>query len=223
MSELATTRRLSALGILLAAALVSLVPPGEASAEEIHMPRVGQQFFAAGLSLQPGFLYDRTRPEARGYNTVAPTGAGTTRLGFHQILTESFMMSAEVDLGVQWLNEHTARVDGEGSSELAFGWQAGILGRWLPAGERAGWTVGTGPHWYNVYLADRPLQSLGVDLRAGRYLWKGTEKFVLLEIGYSAPVIQGLRRGDNFSTEESSATPKNWTFHRFSLSVQYGF
>jgi hypothetical protein len=215
-------RRTASLLAALAATLAVAVSPGEASAQDVHLPRVGQQFFSVGGSLQPGFLYDRTSPNERRWNTVAPTGAGTLRGGFHQILSESLIMSAEVDVGLQWLNEHTAHTNGRANSEFAFGWQAGILGRWMPAGERAGWAIGAGPHWYNLYLADQPLQSLGVDLRAGHYIWESSEEFVLLELGYSIPLIQGLKRDSNYA-EESSSVPKNWTFHRFSISIQYGF
>ena len=216
-------RRSTILLVGLVAGLVLAVAPTDAHSEDVHLPRVGQQFLSAGLSLQPGFLYDEAPPAARQFNTVAPTAAGTSRFGFHQILTEQFMMSAEADLGLQWFNDHTAHVDGEAASELAFAWQIGLIGRWLPFGERAGWTLGTGPHLYNVYLSGQPLQSLGLDLRAGRYIWQGTEKFVLFEIGYSLPFIQGLQRDNDYVTESDRGVPKNWTFHRFTLSIQYGF
>lgn len=208
----------------LIAALTLGLAPADAQSKEVHLPRVGQQFLAVGLSLQPGFVYDETHPDAPGFNTVTPAAAGMGRFAFHQIIAETFMMSAEADLGLQWFNEHTARVSGRASSELAFGWQVGLYGRWLPFGEREGWTVGGGPQWYNVYLSGQPLQSLGLDLRAGRYIWQNTEEFVLVELGYSVPFIQGLQRdNDLISGESDPGEPKNWTFHRFSITVQYGF
>ena len=194
-----------------------------ATAEKVHLPRVGQQYLSVGLTLQPGFLYDETTPDARNWSSVAATGAGTTRFGFHQIVSETFLMSAEADLGVQWMNEHTAQTQGRADSELAFSWQVGLQGRWLPFGERAGWAVGGGPHLFNAHLAERPLQSLGLGLSAGRYIWESDEDFVLLQLGYSIPFIQGLTQGNDFQTQDDSRVPKDWTFHRFTLSIQYGF
>jgi len=187
------------------------------------MPRIGQQFFALGLNLQPGFVYDRTAPSDREWSVVAPTGAGTFRTGFHQIVSESLLMSAEADIGLQWLNEHTVETTGRAESELAFAWQIALIGRWVPGDGQDGWTAGGGPHFYHAYLADRPLQSLGIDLKAGRYLWQGDETFVLVELGYAIPFIQGLNRDNDFGGDNPDAVPKNWTFHRFSISLQYGF
>ncbi len=148
------------------------------------------------------------------------------RLGFHQILARQLIMSGELDGGIQWMNEHTAESQGRADSEIAATWQFALLGRWLPAGERSGWFVGVGPHYYNAYLADRPLQSLGVDLRAGQFLWQDNEDFLLLEIGYSVPFIQGLSSSSAVQTESgevSTAPPGDWTFHRFGLNIEYGF
>lgn len=132
-------------------------------------------------------------------------------------------MSADADLGLQWLNEHTADTKGRADSELAFAWQIALLGRWVPGPRQGGWTVGGGPHLYTAYLSDRPLQSLGFDLKAGRYIWKSDGEFVLFELGYGIPFIQGLNRDNAVSDGEDVDVPKNWTFHRFSISLQYGF
>lgn len=208
---------------LLAATLLVVAGTSEVHAEDVRMPRIGQQFFTLGLNLQPGFVYDRTAPDDPEWGVVAPTGAGMFRAGFHQIVSESFLMSADVDIGLQWLNEHTAETTGRAASELAFAWQLALVGRWVPGDDQSGWTVGGGPHLYQAYLADRPLQSLGLDLKAGRYIWRGNENFVLVELGYALPFIQGLNRDNDFGDENPDAVPKNWTFHRFSISLQYGF
>lgn len=204
------------------AALVAFVTPSRLEAQTVRMPRIGQQFGTVGATLQPGFLYDPNAPSDRRWSPVAATGAGTLRFGFHQIVAETFIMSAEADVALQWLNEHTAAPTGRADSEIGFAWQVGLVGRWLVAGERAGWMLGGGPHWYNAYLDASPVQSLGVDLRAGRYLWQTTESFVLLEVGYAIPVVQGLVRGTT-AGGGSNRSPKSWTFHRFSVSLQYGF
>lgn len=195
----------------------------EAAADQIVLPRIGQQYFSTGLSLQPGFVHDPSAPADAKSATLAATGAGTARLGFHQIVSEQLVMAAEVDIGLQWLDEHTIETAGRADSETGVAWQIGLAGRWLPAGDRAGWSLGGGPHFYHVYLADRPVQSLGLDLRAGRFLWKKRERFVLLELGYAVPIVQGLSSSNSFRDDSGDRVPKNWTFHRFSISLQYGF
>lgn len=196
---------------------------GEAAADQLVLPRIGQQYFSTGLSLQPGFVYDGSAPADANWTTLAAAGAGTTRLGFHQIVSEQLVMAAEVDIGLQWLDEHTLETAGRADSETGIAWQIGLAGRWLPAGDDSGWSLGGGPHFYHVYLADRPVQSLGLDLRAGRFLWQRRERFVLLELGYAAPVVQGLTSNNSFGDDSDGRVPKNWTFHRFSISLQYGF
>ena len=215
-------RRIRPLAAALAVVAGLALAPASAAAEKLHLPRIGQQFLSAGLTLQPGFLYDRTTPSTSDFSAVTAAGAGTIRLGFHQILSEGFIMSAEADLGAQWFNEHTAETRGRADSELAFAWQLGLMGRWLPFGLESGWEVGLGPQLYTVHLSDRPLMSLGVGLRAGHYIWRGSEHYALVEFGYSAPFIQGLRNRD-FVSEDGGRAPEDWTFHRFMLSIQYGF
>jgi hypothetical protein len=200
----------------------AVFPPEPASAEQFRPPRIGQSFVAAGFSLQPGFLYDGVDPANTGLSPVAPAGATMGKIGFHQILAKQFIMSAEADIGAQWVDEHTAQIDGQADSEWAVSWQLGLYGRWLPFGDRAGWSFGAGPEFYHAYLQGQGLQSLGLGLRVGRYIWTREEHFVLVEFGYSAPFIQGLKRGENFGQSDDSVN-KNWTFHRFGLSIQYGF
>jgi hypothetical protein len=199
--------------------------PASVEADPLRMPRVGQQYLSVGGSLQPGFVHDRTIPGDPAWSKVSATGGGLLRLGFHQIVSRQLVMSGELDGGLQWMNEHTAETRGRADSETALTWQIAILGRWLPFGEREGWFLGVGPHYYNAYLDDRPLQSIGFDLRAGRLLWQSNEDFLLLEIGYSAPFVQGLTAGSGVrsNSSDSSPPPSDWTFHRFGLSFEYGF
>lgn len=217
-----TARPLAAtFAAVLAAAL--LLTAGDAAAEEIHMPRVGQNYVSLGMSLQPGFVYDDSTPEARSWRSFATTGGGSIRGGFHQIMSRAFIMSAQADIGLQWLNEHTLQTQGRADSELAFGWQLALRARWLPFGERAGWSLGGGPQFYTAYLNDRPLHSLGLGVDVGKFIWQGNEDFLLLEFGYEVPFIQGLRQSSSFATPGEDRAVKDWTFHRFSLSLQYGF
>lgn len=206
--------------LLLVAALAG---PRPAHAQRgVHPPRIGQQFLSVGGTIQPGFFYDKTVPTGEAWTRVMTTGGTMARAGLHHILTERFIMSGEVDLGMQWLNEHTAQLDGQADSEWAFSWQVGLTGRWLPFGEKAGWSLGGGPHLYQAYLKDESLSSLGLALKAGRYIWTGRENFVLVEFGYALPFIQGISRGNTFSGSEE-AVAKDWTFHRFGVHIQYGF
>jgi len=195
----------------------------EARADPIRMPRIGQQFFTVGLNLQPGFMFDDNPPADPDWGTVSPTNASMARVGFQQIVSESFLMSVDADLGVQWLNEHTAERRGRADSEFAVAWQLAITGRWVPGSGQSGWSFGGGPHLYTAHLRDRPLQSIGFDLKAGRYIWQRDEKFVLVELGYAVPFVQGLTRDDTVSGDREEFAPKNWTFHRFSFSIQFGF
>jgi len=217
------TARLLALPLVALLTAALLVTPDEAAAEDIHMPRVGQNYVSLGMSLQPGFVYDDSTPKERSWRSVATTGGGTIRGGFHQIMSRGFIMSAQADIGLQWLNEHTLQTQGRADSEFAFGWQLALRARWLPFGEQAGWSLGGGPQFYTAYLNDRPLHSLGLGVDVGKFIWQGNEDFLLLEFGYEVPFIQGLRQSSSFATPGESRAVKDWTFHRFSLSLQYGF
>jgi len=210
------------IALLTVTTIAAVLPPTSASAEQFRPPRIGQPFVSTGLSLQPGFLYDGVDPANTGFSPVAVSGATMGKVGFHQIIAERFIMSAEADIGGQWVDEHTAQLDGEADSQWAVAWQIGLYARWLPFGDRAGWTIGGGPQFYHAYLKDQGLQSLGLGLKAGRYIWTREEHFVLVEFGYAVPFIQGLKRGSTF-TQDPDAVQKNWTFHRFGLSIQYGF
>jgi len=200
----------------------------DAASQGVELPRLGKQYGSVGVMIQPGFVHDPTFPRGTGpsgeqWNRLTPAAGGVAQFAFHQIVTHHFLMTAEAQLGLQWLDEHTVHREGRTNSETVFAWQLGLLARWLPAGEQAGWQIGAGPSLYRAYLDDSALQMLGVDLRAGRFLWQSDEDFVLMEIGYVIPAIQGLDKPPDFSAEPNEDAPSDWTFHRFGLSVQYGF
>lgn len=212
----------------LAFALLIFASPRSGFAQDVKLPRVGQQYGSVGVMVQPGFLYDPTFPTGRtasgnSWNRLTPAAGGVLQLGFHQIVTRRFMMAAEAQIGLQWLDEHTANAQGQADSESVLAWQLGLLGRWLPFGERAGWHVGLGPSFYRAYLEGSALQMLGIDLRAGKFLWQAERSFVLLEVGYVIPALQGLDKPTKFSTGRRNDVVSDWTFHRFGLSIQYGF
>lgn len=207
------------ISILLVAAALAF--PATASADGVVLPKKGMQYFTFGLSLNPGFLYDESA-ELSGESTAAVTAAGMGQIGVTQIVTRTFYMSAEAQAGLQWLNDNTADKDADAPSSSNFAWQLGLLAHWLPLGEDLGFETAFGLHIFQAHLEDAPLQVLGADLRLGKYMWQEDEKFLLVQLGYSAPLIQGLNRPTAFG-DVSEWSDRNWSFHRFTIGFQYGF
>lgn len=201
------------------AALLAL--PSVAQAESVKLPKKGMQYFTLGLSLNPGFLYDGTA-ETRGVPNASMAAASMAQIGVTQIVTRTFYMSAEGQLGLQWLNDNTAAKDGSAPSSTNFAWQLGLLMNWLPLGEELGFVTTGGIQLFQAHLDDAPLQILGGELRVGRYIWTEKEEFLLIQAGYTAPFIQGLDRPTEFG-EGAEWSDRNWSFHRFSIGFQYGF
>lgn len=184
-------------------------------AQEVALPNDGRQALTLGLSLNPGVLHD---PDAAD----ALTGAGMGQVGLTQIINAHFFMSAEAHAGVQWMRPHTAAKDGAAPGASHFAWQIGVYAHWLPFAQAHGWVVNAGIHHFQVHLDDAPLQVMGGEVRLGRYLWSDDERFLLVQVGYSLPIIQGLSRPDEFDPDDAWAD-ENWSFHRFSLGFSYGF
>jgi hypothetical protein len=202
--------------------VAAVLAPGVISAQEVVLPREGMQYFAAGLSLNPGLLYDSNADQYPSQDSFTAAGGGTIRVGLHQLLTRNLVMSVEAEAGAQWLDDHTATVDGVRGSALDVAWQAGLMARWLPMGDASGFSTGLGAHFYRMALEDHPLQILGGELRIGKYFWQADESFLLFEVGYAFPLIQGLTLPPDF---EGTRDPieRTWSFHRFSFGFQYGF
>jgi len=184
-------------------------------AQEIALPNDGRQAFTLGLSLNPGILHDPGAADAL-------TGAGMGQIGLTQIINSNFFMSAEAHAGVQWMRAHSAAKDGAAPSASHFAWQVGVYAHWLPFAQEHGWVLNAGLHHFQVHLDDAPLQVMGGEVRLGRYLWSEDERFLLVQVGYSLPIIQGLSRPDEFDNDDAWAD-ENWSFHRFSLGFSYGF
>jgi opacity protein-like surface antigen len=201
---------------------VCLLAPTPAQAQDVVLPREGMQYFATGLSLNPGLLYDRNADEFPTQDTFTASGGGRLRLGLHQLLTRNFVMSVEAELGAQWLDEHTATVEGVRESGLDIAWQLGVMARWLPLGDQSGFATGLGAHFFRMALQDAPLQVLGGELRIGKYFWQEDERFLLVELGYTYPLIQGLTLPPDFDGTRGPVE-RTWSFHRFSIGFQYGF
>lgn len=209
---------------ILAACVVAavLTIPGAVCAQDVVLPREGMQYFSAGLSLNPGLLYDSNADQFPARDALTASGGGTLRIGLHQLLTRSFVMSVEGEIGAQWLDDHTATVDGVRESALDVAWQLGVIARWLPLGDAGGFSTGLGAHFFRMALEDAPLQILGGELRLGKYFWQDDERFLLLEFGYALPLIQGLTLPPDFDGTRGEVE-RTWSFHRFSIGFQYGF
>lgn len=198
-----------------------------ASAQQLKMPRKGMQYFTWGMSLDPGFLYDPGAEALRGDAGAATrtkyafTTAGMVRMGLTQVINSQFFMAVEGGVGLQWMRPHTAARDGLGPSATRLAWQLGLGGQWLPLGEETGWMVSAGLELYRVQLADAPLQLLGADWRVGKYFWTDDERFLLVQLGYTLPLIQGLSRPEQFDT--AGWRDEDWSFQRFTLGFVYGF
>ncbi|MFU8803689.1 MAG: hypothetical protein ACNA8W_07775 [Bradymonadaceae bacterium] len=192
-------------------------------AQGMHLPIVGRQFPTVGLSLNPGFFYDGSSDHP-DVGTLAPTGGGALRLGLQHIVSTGFSMNGELQLGMQWVSRHTATPFGVAPSQTAFAWQVGMLGRWFPIGEQKGWTAAVGAHYFRAGLEDAPLVMIGADLRLGRFIWTSDERFVIIEVGYSAPLIQGLRISPILAEEVGDEfIERTWSFHRFGIGFTMAF
>ncbi len=191
-----------------------------AASEVSAQSRVGEQWLAAGMTLSPGFVHHQRYGSTDRTTTI---GGLRARLGLHHLVTSRLVMAAEVELGQGWYNRHRAAPDGYADSDHHFAWQAGVMGRFLFRDDGTGPVVGTGLHIYRAALEEAPVQSLAFDVRPGWYLWKGDE-FVLFELGYAIPFLEGLALPTDFSGQPNpDLVEKAWTLHRFAIGLSYGF
>jgi hypothetical protein len=192
-----------------------------ASAQAFTPSRVGNQWLETGLSLQPGLMIDGTAPKSDGFAGISPAFAQMLTLGLVHAVDTRFYAGAELNLGLQWMNEHTASASAKADSEFAFAWQAGLIGRFIPGGDEGGSFGGLGIHVMRAGLEDAPLFVFAAEARVGTLIWFG-EEFAKLEVGYAFPFIQGLAFGTNFGGAEP-AQSQDWSFHRFLISISKGF
>ncbi len=214
------TRRIHTL--LIASIALAIFAPSGASAQDAGA-RFGQKFVTIGMSAQPGLLTDaEADPDVPGLYANAYTHAQLIKLGLHHVMGTQFMMSGELDLGVQWVNEHTASRGDSSPSEYALAFQASVLGRFIPSGDLGGFQAGVGLQWFRAALEDAPIQTLGADLRVGAIVWQGDEHFAIFDVGYGVPLIQGLELPTDF-TGEGGPVEQSWWWHRLSISTQVNF
>ena len=203
--------------LIIGAALLCHVPL-HASAQS----RTGRQWITTGLSVAPTLVADKTAPEI-GVNKVAVGGGLRLRLGLQHVIASTFVMGADVEIGNAYLPQTTVAADGDGEAGAGFAWQAGLVGRWVPSGDVTGPALGLGLHTYRASLPDTPVQTLSGDLRFGWYLWR-EDSFVLAEIGYAIPLLEGVDAPDSFDgSVEQQTVEHNWTLHRMIFGFSYGF
>lgn len=201
---------------------LSLLASTPVMAQGMHLPIVGRQFPTLGFSLAPGFIYDGAA-EGTEVGLISPTGGATVRLGLQHVVSRSLSMNGEFEVGLHYLSPHTASPFETAPSQLALAWQVSMLARWFPIGEESGWTGAIGGHYYSARLSDAPLLSLGADLRLGRFIWTSDERFIIIEAGYGAPLLQGLTISRTLADQVGEVRERTWSFHRFSLGLTMAF
>ena len=113
-------------------------------------------------------------------------------------------------------------IDGEADSRIAFNWGATVLARYMRIGPRSGWTFAGGVHYDTTYLADGTLLQFGLDARIGYNVWTGDERFLIVEFGLQAPLIDGLSTSQQLIAQEEDM-PESWYKPTASLGFQLTF
>ncbi|MEM1349581.1 MAG: hypothetical protein AAGI01_13545 [Myxococcota bacterium] len=189
--------------------------------------RYGNKFTIAGVSTQPGLLSDPRAPTFPGFDGAARTQGALARMGLIQFLSAQLSMSAEVDLGLVWLNEHTANTIREADSEFAFALQVGVVARWLPTGDLRGPSLGLGSHLFRAGLEDVPLTILAAEPRLGWLFWGADDAFGMVEIGWALPLSSGLHVPTTLGTADEARAPEpvvqQWRWQRPTVNLIVGF
>jgi hypothetical protein len=204
--------------------LVLLVFFFAAAPAAVGETKAGKQFLTFGMQMTPGFVYDSTHPEGTEMKSTAVIGGGALTLGLQHATARNLFMSGELEAGVLWLDDHTLSRNGIAASETAPAWGAGILGRWIARGDEGGPEAGLGLHYWRAALSDGPLTVISFDLRAGWYFWPTETEFLLAEVGYRFPFIEGIDLPTNFGSGENEEVREldAW-LHRFSIGFSYGY
>ncbi len=202
--------------------------PAAHAQDGLSTARFGQRYLTVGWVTQPGVITDDNEPPTERHSEAAFATAGMVKVGLHHMIHPKIAMSAEVDLGVQWVDDHTAAPDGAAREETAFGWQLGIMGRWIPSGDLSGVSAGAGLHLFNARLEEAPFQSMAFEGRLGWVFWRGERepRFAMIELGWSLPIVSGLRLPNQFTTgneEVNVEANQNWSWQRGMIGIQGSF
>jgi hypothetical protein len=227
MVELMTGKRTGMASVLVA--LCVTLGGSDVQAQGVGTARYGQRFTSVGLSSQPGLIFDEDAPPTADHQDVMTSWGTLVVFGLHHYLHPHFSMAAELGLGLQWLDDHTIAPSGQSEAEKAFAWQIGLLGRYIPAQGLQGLSLGLGMHLFSARLDGAPMQQLAGEFRTGWLFWHGekTPRFGLVEVGVSAPMVQGLRLPEQVvvldGQEPPVVAPSNWSMWRGSVSIQVSF
>ncbi len=200
-------------------AFVGPLGPAPAQAQEqAHLPIVGRLFGTVGAEVRGGPVLDGSNDDLSASPVVGPRA----RLGLHHVLGQRLSMNAEAGLGVLYFGPHPIAFDGDAESRVAFNWSATVLARYMKIGAQSGWTFAGGVHYANTRLADGTLLQFGAEVRIGYNIWTGDERFLLIELGLHAPIIDGLSTSQQMVAEQQEV-PGSWYQPMASLGIQWAF
>lgn len=210
--------KLSAVAILVAiCTFFGPTGPVTAAAQETHLPIVGRLFLTVGADVRAGPVLDWSDDL-----TASPTVGPRVRGGFHHIISERLSMNAEAALGATYLAAHPMAPDGDGDAQVAFDWSIAVLGRYMAIGPLSGWTLAGGPYYRSTALSDGSLLQFGLDGRVGYNFWTDDERFLILEFGLHAPLIEGISVPQH-AVDPDQAMDNSWTLPSASLGIQWAF
>lgn len=191
----------------------------EAQAQQVALPNIGARHLTFGMTAQPGWVQgERT-------NTTfehALSHSQMIHVGVLQLINRQFAMSAGIDFGVQWLDEHGASSSGVANSELGYAFSVGLQGRWLPTNTLAGPMLGIGLEYFRAGLEEAPAQIMSINPSLGWLFWSKDSRMATVEIGYYFPLIQGLSLPTEFGSNEPKPVA-DWSWHRWSLSIRWSY
>ena len=190
----------------------------------VSMARFGQRYITVGFTTQPGLSFDEDEPPTDAHRATTLSFGNSLKLGLHHLLHPRFTMSAEADLGLQWIDDHTIARDGVADSERAIFWQLGLMGRFIPSGDLSGFSLGMGMHMFHARLEDAPVRALDLEMRLGWLIWQGETdpRFVMLELGWGLPFVSGFKLPEDFGAEPVPLD-NDWSWSRGVIAIQTSF
>lgn len=211
-------------GVALCAAC-TLVASDAFAQQDVGMARYGQRYITLGYSAQPGLTWDDDAPPTSSHRDVAATWGSFAKVGLHHLVQPRFVMAGEVDLGVQWMDEHTVALGGVAKSERVFAWQLGLVGRFMPSGDHSGLGLGMGLGFTAVNFDVAPYRGLSLDARVSWTVWRDshTPRFAMVEVGWGVPVVAGLQFPPDFILEGMNppeVAEQNWHWSRGVVAIQ---
>jgi len=208
--------------LVFALTFVGPTGPVGAEAEQVHLPIVGRQFITVGPELRGGAVVDWSGDELGASPVISPRG----RLGLQHIILRRLSMNLELAAGATYLDDHPMAPQGDGPAQFSFDFSATILGRYMAVGPTSGWTFAGGIHYRRLGLQTGSLLQMGIDGRIGYHFWTGDERFVIVELGLHAPVIEGLSLPQSAlrtADEPEDPVPDGWALPSASIGVQWAF